>query len=785
MLTHEINNTKGTYMNENSKVNVIKRDGTKEQLDLDKIHKILTWACEEVSGVSISEIELKSELQLFDDISTKEIHKTLTKTAADLISEEYPNYQYVAAKLLNFNLRKEVFGTIDPWPVKKLVEHNIAIGYYTEELMEWYSDEEWSRMNKIIKHDRDYNFSYAGMKQMLGKYLCQNRVTGEYYETPQMAYLLIAATLFHDYPSETRMGYIKDYYDALSNWDISVPTPILAGVRTPTKQFSSCVLISSEDSLDSINATASSIVNYVSRKAGIGINAGRIRAIGSEIRKGEIKHTGVIPFLKYFHAALKSCSQGGVRGGAATVYYPFFHYEFENLIVLKNNKGVDENRIRHMDYGVQLNRLAYKRLIEGGKITFFSPHEVPDLMDAFYSGDNDNFERLYEKYERSRKVKMKYSLPAIEVFSDIIDERTSTGRIYIQNIDHCNNQSSFDQTKHPIEQSNLCCEITLPTKPFSSLTDESGRIALCTLSAINWGNIRKPEDFEKPCNLAVRALDELLSYQKYPMIQAELSTQEFRTLGVGIINLAYFIAKNNMKYDHSAFSKIDEYMEAMSFYLIKASVELAKEKGPCELWKETKYGQGRFPWENRKKDVDNLIEMRPQMDWESLREDMKKNGIRNATLMALMPSESSSQLANATNGVEPPRALVSEKSSKDGVLKQVVPEIHRLKNKYDLLWDQKSPDGYLDIMCIIGKYVDQAISTNVSINPENYPDNKIPMQELIKQLLTYYKNGGKLLYYHNTYDGATDSFENESSDENSEKDKGEIIEEEECDSCVL
>ena len=443
-------------MNAKKEILVEKRDGRKEPLDLDKIHKILTWACEDVTGVSVSDIAIKSQLQFFDGMKATEIHSTLTKTAADLISEDAPNYQYVAAKLINFNLRKEVYGMITPWPIKKLVEKNVATGYYTKELLEWYDDQEWRKMDKMIKHDRDFEFSYTGMKQLLGKYLVQNRVTKEYYETPQMAYMLIAATLFHGYPEDTRMKFVKEYYDALSKWDISVPTPILAGVRTPTKQFSSCVLINSGDSLSSINATASSIVNYVSRKAGIGINAGRIRAVGSEIRNGEIKHTGVIPFLKYFHAALKSCSQGGVRGGAATVYWPFFHYEFENLIVLKNNKGVEENRIRHMDYGVQLNRLAYKRLIEGGKITFFSPHEVPDLMDAFYSGDNDEFERIYEKYERSRKIKMKYSLPALEVFGTIMDERVSTGRIYIQNIDHCNTQGSFISKLHPIEQSNLC-----------------------------------------------------------------------------------------------------------------------------------------------------------------------------------------------------------------------------------------------------------------------------------------------------------------------------------------
>jgi len=759
---------------------VEKRDGSTEPLDLEKIHKILTWACEGVTGVSVSDIEVKSQLQLFDGIKTTEIHATLTKTAADLISEETPNYQHVAGKLLNFNLRKEVYGSITPWPVKKLVEKNVATGHYTKELLEWYDDKEWRKMEKIIKHDRDFNIAYVGMKQILSKYLVQNRVTNEYYETPQVAYLLIAATLFHSYDKDVRMKYIKEYYDLLSTGTVTIPTPVFAGVRTPTKQFSSCVLINCDDSLDSINATASAIVNYVSRKAGIGINVGRIRALGSEVRGGEIYHTGMVPFLKYFQAALKSCSQGGVRGGAATAYYPFWHHEFENLIVLKNNKGVEENRVRHMDYGVQLNRLAYERLINGEDITFFSPHEVPDLVEAFYK-NSEEFEALYKKYEKSKKIKMKYTMPAKEMFSIIMDERVSTGRIYIQNIDNCNKQSSFVEEKHPIEQSNLCCEITLPTRPFNSMGDENGRIALCTLSAINWGDIKKPEDFEKPCELAVRALDALLDYQDYPMIQAKLSTEEFRPLGIGIVNFAYWLAKNGLGYDESAFERVDEYMEAMSFYLIKASVLLAKEKGPCKLWKETKYGQGTFPWENRKKDIDELVKHRPRLQWDELREEMLTHGIRNSTLMALMPSETSSQVISATNGIEPPRALVSEKVSKSGVFKQVVPEIYRLKNKYQLVWDHP-PDGYLRITNVLQKYIDQAISTNVSINPQHYPNGKIPLTTLLKQLLEYYKYGGKLLYYHNTNDDANDDeIVGSTSIHESDASNGQ----EECDSCVL
>jgi ribonucleoside-diphosphate reductase alpha chain len=759
-----------------------KRDGTQESLNLEKIHKVLTWATEGIKGVSVSEIELKSQLQFFEGMKTREIHDTLTKTAADLISEDTPNYQYVATRLVNFNLRKEVYGQFEPWHLKKLVDKNVASGHYTKGLLDWYSREEWERLNKYIKHERDYDISYAGMGQFTGKYLCQNRVTKEYYETPQVTYMLVAATLFNSHPRETRMKYVKDYYDALSTFDISIPTPILAGVRTPTKQFSSCVLIDCGDSLDSINATSSAIVNYVSKKAGIGLNVGRIRGIGSEIRGGEIKHTGMIPFLKYFQAALKSCSQGGVRGGAATVHYPLWHQEIESLIVLKNNKGVEENRVRHMDYSVQLNGVMYERLLSGGNITLFSPHDVPGLEEAFYSGDNEKFKELYEKYERAWSIN-KTTVPAIELFQQVIDERINTGRIYIQHIDHCNTHGAFDQNKHPISMSNLCQEITLPTRPFESLDDENGRIALCTLSAINWGNIKNPKDFEKPCELAVRALDNLLSYQDYPMIQAELATKEFRTLGVGVINLAYFLAKNGVKYDESAFELVDEYMEAMSYYLIKASVQLAKEKGACELSHETKYGQGIFPYETRKKTVDEIVPHKERLDWDGLRKEVLEYGIRNATLMALMPSESSSQLSNATNGVEPPRAFISEKASKDGVLKMVVPEYYHLRNKYDLLWDQKSPEGYLKIMAIIQKWIDQTISTNTSYNPENFPEGKLPLQELIKDLVLCYKYGLKTLYYNNTHDGATD--ENEA-DIPEVKEAIESVEvEEECDSCVL
>lgn len=784
-------------------IRIEKRNGEYETLDLEKIHKVLTWACENIKGVSVSEIELRSQLQFFDKMKSKDIHETLTKTAADLISEETPNYQYVASRLINFNLRKEVYGRFEPMHLKTTVTKNIDLGYYTPELMEWYTDEEWDRLNRVVKHDRDYDIVYAGMSQFTGKYLVQNRVTKEYYETPQVAYMLIAASLFHKYPKDIRMKYVKDYYDAISTFDISVPTPILAGVRTPVKQFSSCVLIDCDDSLDSINQTTSAIVNYVSRKAGIGLNAGRLRGLGSEIRNGEVKHTGVIPFLKYFQSALKSCSQGGVRGGAATVYFPFWHIEIESIVVLKNNKGVEENRVRHMDYGIQFCELFYKRLLAKDKITLFSPDEVPDMMEAFYRGDNAEFERLYVKYEKSRSVKMKKTVSAFDFVQMYIDERVNTGRIYLQNIDHSNTHSAFDQALHPVVMSNLCTEIQLPTRPLGSVkkyeervklggeinflekmrrddryvsykvldlapdsdyrtfevTENAGRIALCTLSAINWGNIKSPADFEKPCELAVRALDALLSYQDYPQAEARLSTEEFRTLGVGVINLAYFLAKNNAKYDESAFELVDEYMEAMTYYLIKASNKLAQEFGPCKLSHETKYGQGIVPYETRKKDVDKLVKNTQRLDWKQLKKDLKQHGIRNATLTALMPCESSSQLSNATNGVEPPRGFVSEKASKDGVLKQVVPEFHRLKNKYDLLWDQKSPEGYLKIMCILQKWTDQTISANTSYNPLNYINTKIPLEELVKHLVLFYKYGGHNLYYSNTYDGASDEIE--------------------------
>jgi ribonucleoside-diphosphate reductase alpha chain len=603
-----------------------------------------------------------------------------------------------------------------------------------------------------IDHKRDENFTYAAMEQWRGKYLVQNRVSGEIFETPQVSYMLIAATLFQTYAKETRLKWVKDYYDAISNHDISLPTPVMAGVRTPQKQFSSCVLIESDDSLDSINATTSAIVKYVSQKAGIGIGAGRIRALGSPIRSGDAYHTGVVPFFKLFQAATRSCSQGGVRNGAATLYYPIWHLEIEDMLVLKNNKGTEDNRVRHMDYGVQFNRVMYERLLSGGDITLFSPKDVPEMYDAFFA-DADRFKELYETAERNTKLRKK-KIKASDLFSRFMQERKDTGRIYLQNVDHANTHSPFKVDKAPIRMSNLCGEIDLPTVPLSDVNDEDGRIALCTLSAINWGNVKSPHDFEKKCTLAVRGLDALLSYQKYPVRAAELSTQEFRPLGVGIINFAYWLAKNDVSYsDPRALPLVDEYAEAWSYYLIKASADLAQEQGPCTRWQDLKYADGLLPIDTRKRDIDELVPHQERMNWRALREQILSTGIRNATLMALMPAETSAQISNATNGIEPPRSFVSVKQSKDGVLKQVVPEYRRLKNKYELLWNQKSPEGYMNICAVLQKYIDQGISVNTSYNPQFYDDEKIPMSTMLQHLLQFYKYGGKQLYYFNTYDG--------------------------------
>jgi ribonucleoside-diphosphate reductase alpha chain len=542
-------------------------------------------------------------------------------------------------------------------------------------------------------------------------------------ETPQVTYMLIAATLFSKYPRDTRLMWVKDYYDAISTHQISLPTPIMAGVRTPQRQFSSCVLIETDDSLDSINATTSSIVKYVSQKAGIGIGAGRIRALGSPIRHGDAYHTGVIPFYKLFQSATRSCSQGGVRNGAATLYFPIWHLEVEDLLVLKNNKGTEDNRVRHMDYGVQFNKVMYERLLANGDITLFSPHDVPEMYDAFFS-DVDRFRELYERAERNTKIR-KRVIKAVDLFSKFMQERKDTGRIYLMNVDHANSHGAFLPEVAPVKQSNLCCEINLPTRPLADINDESGEIALCTLSAVNWGVFRDPTDMQRACELAVRGLDSLLSYQDYPIRAAEIATQNRRPLGVGIINLAYWLAKNDFSYsDPAALAEVDRWAQHWSYYLIRASVDLAREQGACPLSDQTKYHTGVLPIDTYKRDVDELVTPQQYVDWESLRSDLRQHGIRNSTLMALMPAETSAQISNSTNGVEPPRSYVSIKQSKDGVLKQVVPEYRRLKNKYDLLWDQKSPEGYLRIMAVLQKYVDQGISVNTSYNPQHYEDEK-------------------------------------------------------------
>ena len=763
-------------------IQVTKRDGDKELLDIEKLHKVVFYACENITGVSPSEVELKSQIQFHNGVTSKEIQETLIKAAADLISAETPNYQYVGGRLINYALRKEVYGGFEPWHIKKLVEKNTVAGFYDAELITKYTDEEWNKINTFIKHDRDDELTYVAMEQLRGKYLCQNRVSGEIFETPQMCYILIAASLFQDYPIETRLQWVKEYYDAISLHDISLPTPVMAGVRTPQRQFSSCVLIETDDSLDSINATAAAVVKYVSQKAGIGIGGGSIRAIGSPIRKGDAYHTGIIPFYKHFQSAVKSCSQGGVRGGAATIYYPVWHLEVEDMLVLKNNKGTEENRVRHMDYGVQFNKLMYERLVTGGDITLFSPADVPGLYDAFFA-DQDKFRELYETAERNTRIRKK-TIAASELFSSFMEERKNTGRIYLQNVDNANEHGSFLPDLAPIKQSNLCAEITLPTKPLKDLNDPEGEISLCTLSAINWGNIRTPADFERVCRLAVRGLDALLSYQNYPILAAQLSTEKRRPLGVGIINFAYWLAKHDLTYQHidaDGLALVDEWAEAWSYYLIKASADLAVEFGAPSGNMETKYGHGITPNQTYKKDLDELVPHVERMDWDTLRAQLKDTGIRNSTLMALMPAETSAQIANATNGIEPPRSLISIKQSKHGVLKQVVPEFKRLKNKYDLLWDQQSPEGYLKIMSVLQKYIDQGISVNTSYNPIYFEDEKIPMSTMLQHLLMFYKLGGKQLYYFNTNDGQGEV------DVNKMMGELEVVEvdDEECESCHI
>ncbi|MDO4640137.1 MAG: class 1a ribonucleoside-diphosphate reductase subunit alpha [Neisseria sp.] len=739
-----------------SNLKVTKRDGRLEDIDLDKIHRVITWAAEGLDNVSVSQVELKSHIQFYNGIRTDDIHETIIKAAADLISEESPDYQYLAARLAIFHLRKIAYGQYEPPHLLEHVTKLVTAGKYDKHLLNDYTEAEFNELNDYIEHERDMTFSYAAVKQLEGKYLVQNRVTGEIYETPQFLYILVAMCLFAKYPKINRLDYIKRFYDATSQFKISLPTPIMSGVRTPTRQFSSCVLIECDDSLDSINATTSAIVKYVSQRAGIGINAGRIRGLGSAIRGGEAQHTGCIPFFKMFQAAVKSCSQGGVRGGAATLFYPLWHIEVESLLVLKNNRGVEDNRVRHLDYGVQINRLLYTRLIKGGDIALFSPHEVPGLYDAFFA-DQDEFERLYTQYEQDSNIR-KRVIPATELFSLLMQERAGTGRIYIQNVDHCNTHSPFDPKVAPVRQSNLCLEIALPTKPLNDINDGNGEIALCTLSAFNLGALESLDELENLADLAVRALDALLDYQDYPVKAAHNATMNRRTLGIGVINYAYYLAKHGVRYsDDSAINLTHQTFEAIQYYLLKASVALAKEYGACPLFKETVYSQGKLPIDTYKKDLDAICKEPLHLDWEALRAEILQHGLRNSTLTALMPSETSSQIANATNGIEPPRGLVTVKASKDGILKQVVPEFRRLKNDYELLWQMKGNDGYIKLVGIMQKFVDQAISANTSYDPQRFEGGRVPMKQMLKDLLTAYKYGLKTLYYHNTRDGADDT----------------------------
>lgn len=739
---------------------VQKRDGRLEKIDLDKIHRVIEWAAEGLDNVSVSQVEISSHIQFYDKITTKSIHETIIKSAADLISAATPDYQYLAARLAIFHLRKIAFGQFEPPHLFDHVTKLTQEGRYDAHILQDFSKEEFDILNDYIDHNRDLSFAYAAVKQMEGKYLVQDRVSKQVFESPQFLYMLVGMCLFASYDKQydkaARLDYIKRFYDATSTFKISLPTPIMSGVRTPSRQFSSCVLIECDDSLDSINATTSAIVRYVSQRAGIGVNAGRIRALGSPIRGGEAQHTGCIPFYKLFQTAVKCCSQGGVRGGAATLFYPIWHLEVENLLVLKNNRGVEDNRVRHMDYGVQINKTIYTRLIKNQNVTLFSPSDVPGLYDAFFA-DQAEFERLYQQYEQDDSIR-KRSVPAQELFSLMMQERASTGRIYVQNVDHCNTHSPFDPSVAPIRQSNLCMEIALPTQPLDNINDESGEIALCTLSGINLGEINQLEDIKEPAELIVRALDALLDYQDYPVIAAKNGSMKRRTLGIGVINYAYYLAKNDTKYsDPTALGLTHRTFEALQYYLLVASNKLAKEQGACPAFGDTTYSQGVLPIDTYKADIDAICNEPLQLDWEALRHDIKTHGLRNSTLTALMPSETSSQIANATNGIEPPRGLVSVKASKDGILKQVVPEIDRLKDQYELLWQMPNNKGYLSLVAIMQKFIDQSISANTNYDPTKFEDSRVPMKVMIQDLLMAYKLGVKTLYYHNTRDGANDA----------------------------
>ena len=734
---------------------VTKRDGSKESIDFEKIHRVVHWASQDLENISVSQVEINAQLAFFDGIKTEDIHETIIKSAADLISTDVPDYQYLAARLAIFHLRKKAFKSFTPPSLIDHVTKLTNLGIYDKDILNKYNASEFEEFNNYIDHWRDMNFSYAAVKQLEGKYLVQNRVTGEIHESPQMLYMLVGMCLFQEYKGKARIKIVKRFYDASSNFKISLPTPIMAGVRTPTRQFSSCVLIETDDDLDSISAASGAIVKYVSQRAGIGINAGKIRALGSPIRGGEATHTGCIPFFKHFHTAVKSCSQGGVRGGAATLFYPLWHLEVEGLIVLKNNTGTDENRIRHLDYGVQFNGLLYERFLKDENITLFSPNDVPGLYDSFFA-DQKKFKKLYEKYEKDDSIR-KQQISARELFAMFMKERANTGRIYLQNVDHCNTHGAFDPSQAPIKQSNLCMEITLPTKPLYSVQDKEGEVALCTLSAVNLGALESLDELEDITDIIVRSLDSLLDYQDYPLKAAEIASNNRRTLGIGVTNLAYYLAKNGAKYsDGSGNDLIHKTFEALQYYSLKASNEIAEEFGPCPLFSETQYAKGIMPTDSYKKDIDEFCNTELELDWDTLRKNIKAKGLRNSTLTALMPCESSSQISNSTNGIEPPRGFISVKQSKDGILKQVVPEYEKLHKSYELLWDIKDNEGYLQLCAIMQKFVDQSISTNTHYDPSQYDGNRVPMKLFLMDLLKAYKYGIKTLYYHTTRDGASD-----------------------------
>ena len=770
----------------NEEISVNKRNGRgKESLNIEKIHSMVGFATEGITGVSASHVEMNSGIQFFDGVSTADIQQILIKSANDLISLENPNYQYVAARLLLFQLRKQLFHRL--WDHPKFVDHIKSLidkGLYDKDILVNYDESEIDRMGMWVDHERDYNFTYAGLRQVMDKYLVQDRSTGDIFETPQFMYMMISATLFAQYPKDKRMSYVKKYYDAVSKFKINIPTPVMAGVRTPLRQFASCVLVDTDDTLPSIFSSDMAIGRYVAQRAGIGINAGRIRGINSRIRGGEIQHTGVIPFLKKFEATVRCCTQNGVRGGSATVHFPIWHQEIEDILVLKNNKGTEDNRVRKLDYSIQISELFYKRFINDEDVSLFSPHDVDNLYDVYGSPE---FDALYEKYERNKKIPRK-TIGAQKLFMELLKERAETGRIYIMNIDHCNTHSSF---KDKVYMSNLCQEITLPTKPVQHIDDPEGEIALCILSAINLGMIKDKEELEELCDLSVRALDEIIDYQEYPVEAAKKSTEARRSLGVGYIGLAHYLAKNKVKYNNQeAWKLVDEITEAFQYYLLKASNQLAQEKGKCDYFDRTKYADGILPIDTYKKDVDNIVKRKLSYDWTTLRNNIKSSGLRHSTLSAQMPSESSSVVSNATNGIEPPRDYLSVKKSKKGTLKQIVPDYNRLKNFYTLLWDMPDNDGYINIVAIMQKYFDQAISGNWSYNPENYEGNEVPLSTMAKDLLTTYKLGWKTSYYQNTYDGKTDVEEPTHSvgwHDNVKEEPKEIIldDQEECEACAI